>query len=489
MGGCGSHIRSAQSAPSVRKHPNVEYDTPAGRSSKGKESLRISLPYYIESSDGHLPFSPELTSMNKSTDVDFYPNTDKKPLSTPCLYQSSLHNDRKLESSLNIDVSVTMDDNWTSPADSAEECSSAGKIDFLNPVEQQPQNLGFGVTNLPPEILEQLRKLVIADCPEAKDVAEQLLAWIAKLPTLENSMQLQVVKIMSSSLDLSICGKENNINITSELVFDNGACNWSSSSLASMECGQIVAQGHSLKLIGSDSGESLILSDGEDLLCESIGSLKDDEKMDMFEFSKRQVIKSRRKSFAMSQFLEKLPSLSQSLASSKRASNKELSISDRYAISPEDQEDSGLESMTSKIDELDRKISESTQKLTELRKKSLDLLTAGDDSGDSDDQGKNASFFSVEREIGHFKKHKSKLVDERDQIIAKLHSRLIEQLSYTPLSTSLTESEITHVRESMVVSNVKLPYDLMKSTSGTGSLSAVSNVCFPEVNAQAEESE
>jgi len=509
MGGCVSHVRGARTAP-ARKHPNVEFEQTLGRSFR-RNCLRISLPNYIESCAGHftnttpkltsmnkstdLHFSPHshkkplLTSVNKSTDFHFSPHSHKKPLSTPCSCQSS-PGDRKWKTSLKIEaedlsterrdgnVTNTVDDDSTSLADSREECPSTGEMESEpSPVKQQPQNLVFEITNLPPEILDQLRNLEHTDNPEAKAVAEQFCVLITKLLSSENCKQRQVANMMSRSLDLNICAKGNNVNVNSALMGDPDDCNWSKSSLGS------VAQCDPLKLSEGDIGKSEQIMSGTDHVSgETIASLKDDEKVNsgMEEFQ-RQVIRSRRKSFAMSEALTNLPPLSQSLARSRIASLslKVSSFNNGSVMSVE--EDAVLETTTSKIDELDKKISKITLTVTALQRRSSALLTEGSDSGDSDYGGKNLSFLNVEKEINRWQDHKNKLVDERDMIVTELQSKLIDQITSAPLIDPFA-------RESMMVTE-QLPYGRIKSLSVIDSFSTVGNLGLPEENTEAEEIE
>lgn len=458
MGGCGSHIRAPQSAPTSR-HPSDEIYK--GMSLGTESSLQITFG---------LPPSPELTSIDKGTDVHISPSTtppeDKKTLSVSKSYLCQMWPDdeQKLESSIKIDTedlqtenkrsgsaTVTVDDNWTSTPNSPAECTTGGKIETegntANP--QQPENFGVEFTSLPLGMVAQLRKLARSGNSESKAIAEELLEWISKRPP-ENRKQCPVRSLMSMSLDLNICLKESNVNITSEPVGGPKLQIWSSNSSYGSAEGEtyVPCKGNLFKLSTDESWGSEIASEpfsggeagGEGSTMKLNQPADEKEKKmirshdEMIKISKMQFKRSRRKSKMMSDFLKEMPSLTQSLATSKTmAASRRKHRSKRSSVQNEtrgSQEDILLASMTSKIDMLDEKISESTVKLTELRRKSLDLLT---DGGDSDENGNHLAYLNVEREINRLQANKNKLVDERDQIVTELHSKLIDKISSTPL--------------------------------------------------------
>jgi len=431
MGACSSHRRVSRP---VRVHP-LEMTSPP----ETIEGLRISVPPYIESNAKHKPKAkPELTNINKIMDEHFSPCTVKQP-SVKYQYHQ---NGGSWSTQRNREYSVTgtiNDDNSTSPPeDSQDECPPRGR--------QQSQNVGFDVTNLPPEVLEQLNNLRNSDHPEAKEAAEQLLNWIKNLPTPDNTKQSQEVADMMStgSSDLVLPMEDNHVNITTELlVVDSDDSNWTNEGLDTLDAvksDQIVPQCACLKLSRKDKSKSEpILSP---IMSGEMIAIKEDEKgnFDLVEFSKRQVKNCRRKSLMMSQVLDEMPTLSQSLAINRRASSfsgRLPSLTKNGSIMLAE-EDPGFENMTSKIDDLDKKISESTQKITELRRKSFGLLTDGNTSGESDEEGiegQNLSFLNVEKAIDRWQTHKNKLVEERDRIVTEMQGKIIDQLTSTDLIT------------------------------------------------------
>jgi len=471
MGGCGSQDRTYQSTVPPIIIPNIAYAT-RGSFRKGKGKVREKL-YYIESNDRYFPSTLKLTRSNESTDVHFSPTKGKKTLSMskPHLCELPAHYDQIFESSMKIDAddlriekkkedsgTVTFDDDSTSSGNSAEECPSGRRIETKpNPSYQQSQTYGFPVTYLPPDIVDQVRIFGKMDNPETLAVAEKLLDLITKSPTLESHQKPKIAHMINKSLDPNISNMENNLRITRMQKSNPNIYKWSNSSLFSEES-EHIPQCESFKLSGSETGESEIilgLSDDVSVTDETIVSPRGDEKMkdasiDVVEFSKRQVIRSRSKSIMISGYLENLPSLTESLAGNKRASLERFSIKGGSAILPEEK-DIDLKSLTSKIDELDIKITKSTQKLTELRESSLKLLMDWCESGDivqngkdedidqngkesdNDKIGKNISFVSVEREINHWQDHKNNLLDERNQIIVNLNRMVVDKITSSSL--------------------------------------------------------
>jgi len=469
MGGCGFHARNYQPTfPSI-KHLHTEYANAEVSFGKGNGKVRENVSY-IQSNLRYPPLTPQLATMNDSTDVYFSPTAGKKTLSMskPSLCELPAHCDQKFESSTKINaedismenntedsVTVTLDDNSTSSGNSAEECPSAGRIEAkLNHFYQQSQTIGDPVTYLPPDIVVLVRIIGKMDNPEIRAVAEKLLDLITKWPTVENHQKPKVTHMIGKSLDLKSCNIENNVKMARKQKGDPNICKWCSRSLFSVEGGQI-PQCESFKLSGSETGEIdivLSVSDNVSVTDETIVSPRGDEKMwdssmDMVEFSKRQVRRSRSKSMMISGYLENLPSLSLSLASNKSESLETFGTKGSYAILPKYKKDIDLKSLTSKIDEFDIKITKSTQKLTELRGRSLKQLLDWSDARDSvqngkdedidqygkdsenDEIGRDISFVSVEREINQWQDHKNNLVNERNQLITNLNRMLVDQIS------------------------------------------------------------
>jgi len=474
MGGCGSHARSYQPTLSLIQNPNIEYATAEVSFGKGKGKVREKT-YYIQSNLRYLPSTPKLARMKESTDVHFFPRAGKKTMSMskPCLCELPAHCDQKFESSIKIDagdlrmekktedsITDTLDDNSTSSGNSVKECPSAGRIETkLNPFYQQSQTFGDPVTYLCPDIVDQVRIIGKMDNPEIKAVAEKLLDLITKSPAVENRQKPKEAHMKSKSLDLNIINMENNVDMDRKQKGNPNIYKWCNSNLFSVEGGQ-KPQCEPFKLSGSETGESdvvLIVSDDVLVTDETFVSPRGDEKMwnysiDMVEFSKRQVIRSRSKSMKISGYLENLPSLTVSLESNKRASLG-------YAILPDNKKDIDLKLLTSKIDEIDMKITKSTQKLTELRGRSLKLWMDCSDSDDSvqngkdedidqygkdsenDEIGKDISFVSVEREINHWEDYKNNLVDELNQCIIDLNRMLVDEISSSSLIDCTTKNE------------------------------------------------
>jgi len=485
MGACSSHKRLARPA---RVHP-LEMTSPPQKI----KGLRISMPTYIESNDTRKPKTkPELTSINKITDEHFSPYPVKQPSASHLLSPHDIQKgessstERKRESSV---TRTTFDDNSTSPPeDSQEECSPPGR--------QQLQRVGYDVTNLPSELWEQLTNLANSDDPGAKAAAEQLLNWITNLPAPDDSKQSQEVAdiVSSRSSDMLMRVKDNHVNITNKQEGDTDDPKWTNLELVTVESEPIVAQSDPLKPSRLDSGKS------EPILStifsgETLETPKDDEKgnIDIVEFSKRQLDRSRRKSLMMSKVLGKMPTLSQSLANSKRSSSfsGKLPSLTRNGSAMLPEADTGFENMTSKIDDLDKKISESTQKITELRRKSFGLLTDGHNSDDSDDEGKNRSFLIVEKEINQWQTQKNKLVDERDKIVTEMQSKIIDQITATDLIASPDAldkaDDFCTSEKDMVTEQPQLP-DRTLSKSVTETSSPMSNLYIEEYT-QSEESE
>jgi len=497
MGGCGSHNRTKTSL-STSKHPLVEYRAVLQSPSKEMDSLPIRFAY-IKGSDEYPPSTPALTSVNKSMDLHFSPAWDDKQLSVSklCLFELSPREDQIRECSIKLvaenfpiqnkregSVKITHDGSSTSFEDSAKECSSVGHVETeLNPANEQSQDLGFEVAGLPPEIGEQLRKFLSKGNPEVKAAAAKLIELVTKLPALDISQRRQLAHMLRRSLDQNISRNENIVDTTGEPDDDPNFYCSSNSSPVSMESGQVQSYGDFFKLsrsktVGSKTGLSITddVSDSSD----NTASSEDDEKIEnikssdigLVEFSKRQVIRSRRKSMQMSEFLENMPPLAQCLAETNGANLKESSIKGCYDIIQDNMEDIDLGSISSKIDELDVNISTSSQKITELRRRSLDLLTGVGDSRAYDWNGKKLSFVSGEHEIIRWQDHKNKLVDERNEIVVELHSKLFDKMTTTPLIYSPTKSVFPDVRDTGlgIASNTEMPCNHVKSNSITASL-------------------
>lgn len=510
MGGCSSQNRSA-----LRP-----YNNPFGNARAEGSLGKVQKNLYIGRTYRYRPSAPKLTNMNESIYENFSAKADKKTLSMSelCLCELPPHNDQTIESSMKIDaedlpieketedsITVTLDDNSTSFGNSAESYPSTRRIETKpNPSNQQTENVEFAVsTYFPPDIVDQVRKLGKMDNPEVQAVAKKLLDLIiTKSPKLENRQKTPVAHMKSKSLDLNISNTENSVQITSQQKGNPYIHKWCTSRPVSVECEQI-PQYESFRLSGSENGGSDIIlnvSDDVSVTGETMVSPKGDEKMegssmDMVEFSKRQVIRSRSKSIMISEYLQNLPSLKVSLASNKRTSLERSSIKGDYAIPPDDQEDIDLQSLTSKIDELDIKITKSTQKLTELRRRSLKLVKDWSDSGDSvqngkdddidqngnesddDHIGKNISFVSVEREINDWQNHKNNLVDERNQIIINMNRMLIDQITSSSPIDYNTKNEFSQERNAptVKVNDIEMP-----SNFKSGSITSARNICLYE---------
>jgi len=499
MGGCGSHSR-VKSA--LFKHPMVEYRATLESSPKGMGSLPIRFTY-IRGTDEYPNTSPELTSVNKSTDLQFVPTTDEKHLSISKLCLSlSPSDDQIRECSIEFvaenfpingkregSVTITLDGNSTSFDDSANECSSVGDVETdLYPANKRSQVLIFDVARLPLEIGEQLKKFLSTDNPEVKAAAAKLRELVTKLPTLDNSQRQQLTHMLRRSLDQNICVNENCVEITGESDNDPNFYGSSSSSNASVESEQIISycdfKLSRSKTVGSKT--SFCISDDISDSGYNTASLEHGEKIEniqssdvgLVEFSKRQSVRSRNESMKMQESLENMPSLTQCLAETRGANLEESSIDGHYDIFQDLKEDLDLESISSKIDELDANISTSSRKITRLRIKSLDLLTGVGDSRAYDWNEKKLSFVSGEQEIIRWQHHKNKLVAERNQIIKELHSKLVDKMTTSPLLCSTTKSVFPHLRDSGlgIASDTEMPSDRIKSDSITASLSAVSKL-------------
>jgi len=510
MGACGSHIRT-KATHFTSKHPYVAYRKPE-TPWVANDSIQIIFSR-ISDSDELVPSTPELTNVNKITDLQFFP-TKKQPLSTskvclfelsPCDFQICGSSTKFVAKNVSIgkekedSVKIALDDSSTFSNNSAKECSLVGQVEtepYL--ANQQSQVIGFDATSLPPEIGEYLRNLVNTDNPEVKAVAAKLIGFITNLSTLENSQGRQVVHMLSRSLSQNICSKENIVDITGEPA-DPKIYHLSNRTSTSAESEQVLPHCGFFELLDSKSvGSDTVLSvsdsfcgSGETTVC-----LEGDEKIekstspdiDMVEFSKRQVMRSHRESMQMSEILVNMPSLTQSLAKTKKASQKDSCMKNCDDIFQNDWEDLGLDAISTRIDELDVEISKSTQKLTELRGRSLDLLIGEGDSGAYHSNGKKLSFVSGEQEIIRWQDHKNKLVDERNQIVLKLHSKLCDKINTTPLIYSPTKSGFSHIRDTSLATatDTEMKFSGMKSDSMTVSFSTVSNQDLPDIVAEAE---
>jgi len=447
---CISHRRSLGST-STSQYPRVEDNEPL--SSYYQRALQIDLPCYIESFDGYLPHTQELSSKKQTSTY-----TEAKSRTTPCESQVPNHSDRCGENSLKIVAgnlpngrrveesgTIAGKDNWTSLPESQTENLVAGKIlSQSNIVEQQSEN----ATKVPSEIIEQLRRLKNIDDPETTQVAEKLLAFISKLPTWESSKPKHRRLPERRSLDLDISRNQNNANITGDPFGFYDDCGGPNASFVKMGDRKPAAQCNKSKLLGTKAAESeqgSILKDAEEIK---------DSHFDIIEFSKQQVIETDRKSLLISETLDQMPSLTVTLASSRRNSIKEDCTNDGCLTS---QEDLALESITSKIDELDNKITKSTQKITNLRRQSLDLLADGHDSSDSDDEGgKNFSLLFLEKEIHRWQYQKNKLANEREKLVTKLQHKLVDNSS-TPVSSPERSKDCpTRITEATELANTLL---------------------------------
>jgi len=436
MGSCTSHKRSFNSNSAYQ----YDEDDEQLSSSWHQKGLQIGLPCYMESSDGHLPSLPD-PSKTEQTNTSRAFTKDVKSLSNKCANQFPQKHNRKEETSLIIDAvdvpkertvqcsdTIAVDDNSTSLLESRQESVFTSKTDFeLNAVKQQSENLDLNVTSIPPGILDHFKRLKNTGSPETKEVAEKLLDWITNLPNWENSKQPQVTSIMSRSLDLDIFSKENSANKINEVFDFNDDSDSFSMNTDSAGCGKVLAQVQceTSKLLGTNHTGNAHES-----------MLKDDHQVELFEFSKKQIIKTRRESILLSETLEKMPSLRTSLNNNQRSLMEESTTTDG-CMSPQD--NAALEVMTAEIDELDKKVNKSMQKITALRRQSLDLLADVDFSGNSDDEKcMNISLLLLEKEIHRWQDHKSKLMAEREKIIAKLQSELI---SSTPINFSPSKNK------------------------------------------------
>jgi len=348
---------------------------------------------------------------------------------------------------------------------------------------------------LPPKMEEQLRNLLSTENPKVKGAAAKLLELLTKSPTVKNSQRRQLAHKLGRSLDQYTGVNENILELTGEPNSDPNFYGSSNSSPVSVESKQFQPQYDFSEVLGSKTvGSETVLSFSDEVSGsgETAVTIEGDEKIkssdiDLVEFSKRQEIRSRRKSLQMAEYLENMPSLSQSLAKTRGASLKESNSRSCYDIF-HDKKDIGLESISSRIDELDVKIGESTQKLTELRRRSLDLLTSGGDSGAFDWNSKKLSFVSGEQEINRWQAHKNKLVDERYQITVKLHSKLWDKINASPLTYSPTKSEFLNMTDTSPVtaSDTEMTSSRMRSDSITESISSLSYHELPEIVADVD---
>jgi len=443
MGGRCSLNRSFRTI-TTHTHPNVKYNKRKGSPSQ-RENLPSGLPYFIATSDGHLIYkTSEPYGKIQTIESHFSAANDETHSTTPKYQWSPSNNrntdhmwkngeevipkDRTSESS----VTITVAENSTSLPESLDECSSDLELKSnTNLIKNISHYEGSKVTNLPSEVINQLRKLVNTDDPETKAVAEQLLNYLAKLPTSEKNKTCREV------VDLDISVEQNNVTITSELVKDCDHCVQFKMYSVPVNRGKLVAHCDSSKLEWTNDGENEpALSGSEDYYGVMMGRmLQNDEEtkcpqFDVIEFSKQQLIKTHRKSLLMTEVLDNMPSLAQSINGNRRDSTKNLIIKDGVTMS----KDMNLETMTSEIDDLDKKIAESKQKLTVFRRKSLDLLFSdGDDPSDSAEEGKHLSLLHVEREINRWQDHKHTLEDKRDKIITNLNMELMGNLKANEL--------------------------------------------------------
>jgi len=502
MGGCVTNVRSAKYA-----HPLVKYCTMLEISSKGKGSVHLSIDY-IEGIEEY-PSSTSQFTFTKNTGVHFSPTSDKNALSLSkfCINELTPQDEHIRESSLKFaaenwpmkkkregSLTNTLEDKSTSTENSAEECSSVRKIEMeLYPANRQSHILGFEFTDLFPEVDEQLMISAKTDNPEVKADASKIFDLVTDFPKLKGSNKLQLAQTWNKSQDQNICDKKNILGIPCELGGDPKFYYPFDSWPASGDGEQTLPKGD-FELSGFDTGASEIIrgvSDNVRGSGETIWSLRSfeyREKMktsdiDMFELSQEQLILNRLKSTKMFGFLENMPSLTQSLATTSRANLKESSIWGCDKILEELWEDSGLKSLISKIDELDVKICKSTQKLTELRRRSLSILTDGCYSGSFDLSGKKISFVSAEKEIIRWQDHKKKLVEERNRIITMLH-----KITSTPIIYSPKKSEFSRLGDTTKITerDIEIPSNFIRSNSITESLSSVSNLCLTDIIAEAD---
>jgi len=423
---CISHRRSNRST-STGQYPNVEDNEPL--SSYHEKTFQIDMPCYIVSFDGYQPHTEELSSKIQTSAC-----TDVQPLTTPGERQVPNHYNRTWETSLKIDAGDLptgrkVEESATIAAD--DNTIFAGKRDSeSNIVDQQSEKQGLQDTKVPSEIIDQLRRLKNTNDPETNQAAEKLLDFISKLPNLESSKPKQSRLPVRRSLDLDISRNENRTNITGKLFGSYDNCDRPKASFAKMVGRKPAAKYNTSKLLGTKATE-----------CEQGNILKDDEEMkdsnfDIIEFSKQQVIETDRKSLLISETLDRMQSLTVTLATSRRNSIKDDSTNDGCVTT---EEDPALESLTSKIDELDKKIEKSMQKITRLRRQSLDLFADQHYSSCSDDEegkNKNLSLLFLEKEIHRWQDQKNKLADEREKLVTKLQSKLVDKISSTPVNVS-----------------------------------------------------
>jgi len=327
---------------------------------------------------------------------------------------------------------------------------------------------------------------------EVKAVAPKIFDLVTDFPKLKDINKRQLAQMRSKSWDENMCVKKNILEIPRKLGGDPKFIYPTNSFRVSVDGKQILPQGD-FELPGFETGASEIIGGVSDNVSgsgetkSSLRSFEYREKMkysdiDILEFSKEQLILNRLKSTKMFGFLENMPSLTQSLATTKRANVKEGSILGCDEILEELSEDIRMKSLISNIDELDVKICKSTQKLTELRRKSLNILTGGCYSGAFDKRGKNISFVTLEQEIVRWQDHKKKLVEERNRFVTKLH-----QVTSTPLIYSPTKSELLRFGDTSKITerDIQIPSNCIRSNSITESLSSASNLCHTDIIAEA----
>jgi len=195
-----------------------------------------------------------------------------------------------------------------------------------------------------------------------------------------------------------------------------------------------------------------------------------DEKMqgshvDMLQLSRQQLSRSRNESMMISESLDNLTTLSKSFAKNCEEMQKD-STTDRWPIYQYNQKDH------TEIDRLDAEISQTSNKLSELRRVSVQLLLT--DVGETTDSDDSEKYISTEKDISRLDKHKKKLIDERQQIITKLNSKLIQRLSSARQATEI---------------DLGVSSPLMMSGSTAISFPSLTDICTPEVISEADESE
>lgn len=450
MGCCCSHrsLFSYYSHPT--KIPNVQDDDAVAICPMGKRILAENRSHVYDT-------VPDLTSDNTSTNS--FPTTDKTPLlvSKLCLNELLPHDEQKLESSRKIHahnlpiigkkkecITIIRDKNSTTE-DWAGECPSALKI-YSKP---NPASADISLTNLPPEIVEHLRKLMSTDNPAAKVLEGQL------------------AEILSKSLDLNICIQETSVNISGESWAHPVAENWANSSRFAMDDGEL-----GIRSCRSLTYSSVVSNESEILACLKTDSF--DEKMQssydgMIQLSSQQLRRSSNISKKMFESLEKLTPLSKWLAKSSEEMQNDFSTTRRLHISQENQKH------ITEIDSLDAQIIQSSHKLSDLHKMSVNIIT---DTGPDTDSDHSLKYISIEKNISQLEGHKKKLVHEREQIIKKLISKLIQPIPVTSLA-SPKKGAFSFPSQATGV-DLGLPSNHMKFDSTVKSFPALSNICMPE---------